>query len=116
MEVSSHSLALQRVAGINFDVAVFTNLSQDHLDLHGTMDEYAAEKRKIFAQCTLGCINADDARAEFMAEGAQCPIQNYSAERNDAELYAENISISASGVCFKAVRGDFAALRDRCGC
>ncbi len=110
MEVSSHSLALQRVAGINFDVAVFTNLSQDHLDLHGTMDEYAAEKRKIFSQCKLGCINADDARAGFMAEGAQCPIMYYSAEKDEAELVAKDIRLSASGVRFAAVRGGEIAI------
>ena len=103
MEVSSHSLALQRVAGIDFDVALFTNLSQDHLDLHGTMDEYAAEKRKIFAQCKRGCINADDARAEFMAHGAQCPLLRYSASNDDVELYAKNVKLTASGVSFTAV-------------
>ena len=74
MEVSSHSLTLERVAGITFDVAVFTNLSQDHLDLHGTMDEYAAAKKKIFSQCRRGCVNADDERAPFMLDGAKCPM------------------------------------------
>jgi len=110
MEVSSHSLALERVAGINFDVAVFTNLSQDHLDLHGTMDEYAAEKRKIFSQAKLGCINADDARANFMAEGACCPILRYSAEKNAAELCAKDVRLSAEGVRFAAVHGNNIAL------
>lgn len=106
MEVSSHSLALQRVAGINFDVAVFTNLSQDHLDLHGTMDEYAAEKRKIFSQCTLGCINADDSRADFMGETAFCPVLHYSIDKTNAELYAKDVKLSADGVSFTAVYGD----------
>jgi len=110
MEVSSHSLALERVAGIDFDVAVYTNLSQDHLDLHGTMDEYAAEKRKIFSQCKMGCINADDARAGFMAEGIQCPVMYYSAEKDDAELVAKDIRLSASGVRFAAVRGGDIAI------
>ena len=110
MEVSSHSLALERVAGISFDVAVFTNLSQDHLDLHGTMDEYAAEKRKIFSQAKLGCINADDARANFMAEGAACPIMRYSAVKNEAELCAKDVRLSAEGVRFAAVHGNDIAL------
>jgi len=110
MEVSSHSLALQRVAGIEFDVAVFTNLSQDHLDLHGTMDEYAAEKRKIFSQCKLGCINADDARAGFMAQNAACPILNYSIDKNDAQLVAKDVRLSAEGVRFAAVYGGELAL------
>ena len=103
MEVSSHSLALERVAGITFDVAVFTNLSQDHLDLHGTMEAYAEAKRKIFSQCRVGCINADDERAAFMAEGAKCPIFTYSAKDNGADLVAKDIRLTASGVRFAAV-------------
>ena len=103
MEVSSHSLTLERVAGITFDVAVFTNLSQDHLDLHGTMEAYAEAKRKIFSQCRVGCINADDGRAAFMAEGARCPIFTYSAKDNGADLVAKDIRLTASGVRFAAV-------------
>ena len=73
MEVSSHSLALSRVAGITFDVAVFTNLSQDHLDLHGTMEEYAAAKKKIFSQCRRGCVNIDDARGAYTGRRSSWP-------------------------------------------
>ena len=110
MEVSSHSLYLERVAGITFDVALFTNLSQDHLDLHGTMDEYAAAKKKIFSQCRVGCVNLDDERAAFMLEGAQCPMFTFSAERSDADLTARDIRLTASGVRFAAVRGEELAL------
>ena len=110
MEVSSHSLALERVAGITFDVAVFTNLSQDHLDLHGTMDEYAAAKKKIFSQCVQGCINADDERAAFMADGVTCPLMTYSAVSNDADLVAKDIRLSASAVRFAAVKDSELAL------
>ena len=105
MEVSSHSLTLERVAGIMFDVAVFTNLSQDHLDLHGTMDEYAAAKKKIFSQCRMGCVNADDERAPFMLEGAKCPMLTYSAAGGDAKLKAENVYLTGEGVHFEAVYG-----------
>ena len=110
MEVSSHSLTLERVAGITFDVAVFTNLSQDHLDLHGTMEAYAEAKRKIFSQCRVGCINADDGRAAFMAEGAKCPIFTYSAKDNGADLVAKDIRLTASGVRFAAVSAGELAL------
>ena len=103
MEVSSHSLTLERVAGITFDVAVFTNLSQDHLDLHGTMEEYAAAKKKIFSQCRVGCINMDDARGAYMADGAACPILRYSAQNDAAELSAKDVRLSAGGVRFAAV-------------
>ena len=110
MEVSSHSLTLERVAGITFDVAVFTNLSQDHLDLHGTMEAYAEAKKKIFSQCRIGCINADDERAAFMAEGAGCPIFTYSAKNNGADLVAKDIRLTASGVRFAAVSAGELAL------
>ncbi|WP_245879604.1 UDP-N-acetylmuramoyl-L-alanyl-D-glutamate--2,6-diaminopimelate ligase [Zobellella endophytica] len=61
MEVSSHGLHQHRVAALDFDVAVFTNLSRDHLDYHGTMAEYGEAKRQLFEQCTrTRVINADD--------------------------------------------------------
>ena len=110
MEVSSHSLTLERVAGITFDVAVFTNLSQDHLDLHGTMEEYAAAKKKIFSQCRVGCINMDDERGAYMAEGVTCPILRYSAKDNAADLSAKDVRLSATGVRFAAVHGSELAL------
>ena len=103
MEVSSHSLAMERVAGILYDVAAFTNLSQDHLDLHGTMEEYAAAKKKLFFQCKSACINADDARGAYMMEGTACPILRYGIQNDAAELRAENVSLSAFGVTFTAV-------------
>lgn len=110
MEVSSHSLALERVAGIRFNVAVFTNLSQDHLDLHGSMEEYAAAKKKIFSQCKQGCINLDDQWADFMMQDVPCPITTFAAERNDADIIARDIRLSATGVRFAAVHGDELAL------
>lgn len=110
MEVSSHSLALERVAGIDFDVAVFTNLSQDHLDLHGTMEEYAAAKKKLFSQCRQACINIDDPWADFMASGIDCPVTTFSAEKNDGDIIAKDIRLSASGVRFAAVHGGEIAL------
>ena len=110
MEVSSHSLAMERVAGLHFDVAVFTNLSQDHLDLHGTMDEYAAAKKKLFSQCRVACINMDDERGAYMAEGLSCPVLLYSAKDNGADLVAKDVRLTASGVRFAAVSGGELAL------
>jgi len=72
MEVSSHALMLQRVHGVRFRVAVFTNLTADHLDFHGSMEEYAAAKQRLFRQLQPGgraVFNMDDPRAPFMAEG-----------------------------------------------
>lgn len=106
MEVSSHSLTLERVAGIHFDVALYTNLSQDHLDFHGTMEEYAAAKRKLFSMCSLGCFNLDDAWADFMRDGASCRTMTFSTEKNEANLVAKDIRLTADGVRFASVSGD----------
>lgn len=106
MEVSSHSLTLERVAGIHFDVALYTNLSQDHLDFHGTMEEYAAAKRKLFSMCSLGCFKLDDAWADFMRDGASCRTMTFSTEKNEADLVAKNIRLTADGVRFASVSGD----------
>jgi UDP-N-acetylmuramoyl-L-alanyl-D-glutamate--2,6-diaminopimelate ligase len=76
MEVSSHALALSRVDGIEFDVAVFTNLTQDHLDFHGTLDEYRRAKRRLFEQLATSpktrptaVVNADDPAGLEMVRG-----------------------------------------------
>ena len=104
MEVSSHSLSLERVGGLCFDVAVYTNLSQDHLDFHGTMEAYAEAKRLLFSRCKVACVNLDDDWADFMLAGATCPVLSYAAEK-DAALRASDIRLAASGVHFTASYG-----------
>ncbi len=106
MEVSSHSLTLERVAGILFDVGIFTNLTQDHLDFHGSMEAYAAAKKMLFDNCRVGCFNIDDPWAAYMMDGAACRVQTFSAQRDDADLTAKDIRLSASGVRFAAVCGN----------
>ncbi len=102
MEVSSHSLVLDRVAGFDFDVALYTNLSQDHLDFHNTMEEYAQAKRLMFSRCKTACVNMDDDWAGFMLEGAECETLGFTARGRQARLTASDMSYSASGVSFKA--------------
>lgn len=102
MEVSSHSLVLERVAGIDYNVGVFTNLSQDHLDFHTTMAEYAEAKSRLFSQCRQGVYNADDDWASVMTENARCPMMSFSA-KGAGELTAEDIVLTARGVRFTAV-------------
>ena len=106
MEVSSHSLVLHRVAGIRFAVGIFTNLSQDHLDFHKTMEAYAEAKALLFSQCDQGVVNLDDPWAQVMLDRAQCPMVTYSAKSNHADLVAKDIRLSASGVRFVAMTGD----------
>lgn len=102
MEVSSHALELDRVAGFRFDTAVYTNLSEDHLDFHGDMEHYAAAKRKLFSQCTCACFNADDAWTPFMRENADCDSLLYGCSE-EAELRAENTRFLPDRVCFDTV-------------
>ncbi len=106
MEVSSHSLALERVAGIEFELGVFTNLTQDHLDFHKTMDEYARCKALLFRQSKKAVINMDDAWAPFMiksAEDAGCRVFTYSENHDQADLVAKDIKLSARDIHFCAV-------------
>jgi len=101
MEVSSHALVLHRVAGITFETGVFTNLTQDHLDFHKTMEEYRKAKSLLFSVSRHGVINLDDAAAQAMIDEAKCPILTYSA-KGGADLNAARISLNPDGVTFEA--------------
>jgi UDP-N-acetylmuramoyl-L-alanyl-D-glutamate--2,6-diaminopimelate ligase len=105
MEVSSHALVLERVAGIRFKAGLFTNLTQDHLDFHGTMEAYAEAKALLFSQCDAAAINLDDPWADFMTKRARCPVFTYSVSRDEADVVAKDIRLSASGVKFCAMAG-----------
>lgn len=104
MEVSSHSLDLGRVDGVHFTVGLFTNLTQDHLDYHKTMENYAAAKAKLFSMCEKAAVNLDDEWSAYMREHAACPVLTYSAKSDAADLVARDIQYSAAGVKFCAVR------------
>ncbi len=82
MEVSSHSLALDRVLGCAFDLAVFTNLTQDHLDFHETFDNYLQAKAKLFTMAKEGFVNCDDMYAKKLMSYATCPITTYGIDNN----------------------------------
>ena len=106
MEVSSHALALDRVAGVPFAAGLFTNLTQDHLDFHGTMEAYAQAKATLFAQCRAGAVNADDPWAPMMLAAAKCPMMTFSAKGDAADLRAEDVRLTASSVAFTAAAGE----------
>jgi UDP-N-acetylmuramoyl-L-alanyl-D-glutamate--2,6-diaminopimelate ligase len=106
MEVSSHSLVLERVAGIRFAVGIFTNLTQDHLDFHKDMTDYALAKAKLFSMCEKGAFNIDDGWAELLIRRAACQVFTFSEKDNKADLVAKDIRLSASGVRFCALHGD----------
>ncbi len=110
MEVSSHALALGRVYGFEFHTAVFTNLTRDHLDFHGTMEEYAAAKRLLFHPLEgpaprWSILNADDPFQEQMAPASGTKVVRYGL-RKTADLRAENIRSGFEGLTFDAVYQD----------
>ena len=103
MEVSSHALTLERVGGIRFRVAAFTNLTEDHLDFHKTMDAYCDAKAELFRRCCRAVINVDDSYAGRMLERCACPVVTTSV-RGSADIQARNVELHARGIRFDAVR------------
>jgi UDP-N-acetylmuramoyl-L-alanyl-D-glutamate--2,6-diaminopimelate ligase len=100
MEVSSHSLALDRVYGVTFEAAAFTNLTQDHLDFHHTMEEYAAAKAILFDRCRRSVVNCDDVWSPQMLRGS-CPChETFSTKDPEADYYASDIDLEIGGVRF----------------
>ena len=100
MEVSSHSLDLHRVAHSNFKVGAFTNLTQDHLDFHITMDNYVKAKAKLFSMCEKGVVNADDSYVKNLVSESTADIACYGI-KNDCPHKAENIVCAEKGVTFE---------------
>ncbi len=103
MEVSSHALELSRVEGVHFAVGVFTNLTQDHLDFHDTMDKYMMAKAKLFSMCDVGVINIDDEAGRKIAQTASCRVFTYSARSDEGDLVAKNIRLKNDSVSFEAL-------------
>jgi len=108
MEVSSHALALERTAGCEYDVAVFTNLTQDHLDFHHTMDEYYEAKLRLFTGLAGGqktgkraLVNVDDPRGTAILAACPVPVWSYGVQ-NQADLKAERVRLSLTGTTFTA--------------
>lgn len=103
MEVSSHSLELSRVHGIEYEVGAFTNLTQDHLDFHKTMEKYEEAKSKLFEQSKIGVINFDDAAGRRMIDKKATKLISYSAKDSSADYVAKNIRTSPTSVEFEFV-------------
>ena len=100
MEVSSHSLALNRVSACSFEVGAFTNITQDHLDFHKTMENYLEAKSKLFELCRIGVINNDSDAAEYLINKAQnCKTLTY-GKNNPSDIKAENVNLRGNGIDF----------------
>ena len=101
LEVSSHALAQHRVGGVRFDVAAFTNLSQDHLDFHPSMEAYFEAKASLFtsAYTARAVVNADDPWGRHLLAAPAVPTTTYGVER-DADVRATDVSSTVDGVSF----------------
>ena len=106
MEVSSHALDKKRVAGCQFDAAVFTNLTQDHLDYHGTIENYLNAKKALFTevlkrsgkQKKFSIINLDDPYGDDISRSAPGEVVTYSTHNIKADVYAETSEITEGGI------------------
>jgi len=113
MEVSSHALALERVTALDFDIAVFTNLTRDHLDFHHTMEEYLAAKQKLFdglKDTAVAITNVDDAHGFTIVEKTSANVHTYGIRQPDdrspmesprADLVAYDVDLSEEGAAFR---------------
>jgi UDP-N-acetylmuramoyl-L-alanyl-D-glutamate--2,6-diaminopimelate ligase len=106
MEVSSHALAQHRVDGVVADVALFTNLSRDHLDYHRSMDAYSEAKARLFtpALARRGVVNADDPFGSRLMRDAAIPLTSFGVDASGADLRATDLEVDARGIGF-TVRG-----------
>ncbi len=104
MEVSSHALDQCRVYNLDFEVAMFTNLTQDHLDYHKTMENYLAAKKKLFKMCKTAVVNIDDEYAEQLISGLDCKVVTYST--------GDNSTYSAKAVQYKPTGVDYEFVSD----
>lgn len=105
MEVSSHALEQERVAGLHFAAGVFTNLTQDHLDYHLTMENYVLAKKKLFSMTDVAVINSDDKYAKQMTDGISCAVSTYAVDDECAEYRALDLKYRADGVSFRLKNG-----------
>jgi len=111
MEVSSHALELNMVADCEFDIAVFTNLTQDHLDFHKTMEGYFSAKLKLFTSLSnergkmvkkVGIINIDDPYSKRILDAIKVKAVTYGFSR-DADIRPDDVRMDINGIAFKAV-------------
>lgn len=103
MEVSSHALVLHRVDEIFFQAGIFTNLTQDHLDFHGTMESYRAAKGLLFTKTENAILNLDDEAGAYYTQTVPCRVFTYSERKDAADLTAKNLRLFPDRVEFEAV-------------
>lgn len=110
MEVSSHSLVLKRVAGLKFTGAIFTNLTQDHLDFHKTMEAYAEAKAMLFKMSDVSVINTDDEYSGVMLKAAKGRVATFGIDK-PADFRAQNIELTPYGCKYDAISEKYGNLK-----
>lgn len=99
MEVTSSALSADRVYSCDFEIGIFTNLTRDHLEEHGTMESYKKAKMKLFNMCKIGIVNIDDHVSQEIIKASKCKIITYGIE-NDADIHGSNIEYTSDGIRF----------------
>ena len=105
MEVSSHAVTLERIGGTRFDIAAFTNLTEDHLDFHKTMDAYCEAKAELFRRCDKAVVNMDDPYSSRILAAASCPVLTTSVA-GSGDLTASDLELLSEGIRFTAHCGE----------
>ena len=103
MEVSSQALSQYRVCGCEFEQGIFTNLTNEHLDYHGTMENYLEAKKELFKISKTAIINTDDEWAHKIVEGLPCRVVSFAIEDNSADYVAKNVKLKRDGVEYETV-------------
>ena len=112
MECSSHALDQQRLAGLHYQTAVFTNLTQDHLDYHHDMENYFFAKKKLFSMCDTAVVNLDDAYGQRLTEEISCRLVSFSMARDEADYTARDIRPAPDSSMFQLVgMGEIARVK-----
>ncbi len=104
-EVSSHSLALDKLDGMHFEIGIFTNLTQDHMDFHENMENYFMAKYKLFSMCNCAVINSDDIYGKRLASKLNIKTVTCSVDSNDADICAKNIRTKENSVEYEFLSG-----------
>jgi UDP-N-acetylmuramoyl-L-alanyl-D-glutamate--2,6-diaminopimelate ligase len=114
MEVSSHALSREYLYGLNFRVAMFTNLTQDHLDYHGDMESYYLAKRKLFDLCEFAVINNDDKYSNRLLQEIKCKKSTYSID-NNSDYVAKAVEYFPSNITYQLLTDTISRIKVNTG-
>ncbi|MCM1132721.1 MAG: UDP-N-acetylmuramoyl-L-alanyl-D-glutamate--2,6-diaminopimelate ligase [Ruminococcus flavefaciens] len=106
MEVSSFGLVQKRIGSTHFKLAVFTNLTQDHLDYHKTMEDYYQAKKLLFGMCDTALINIDDDYGQRLYDEVDCNKLSFCIDKSCADYKADSVQIKSAGNIFTLISGD----------